>query len=121
MPRVVNKPRLEPAQNNENSNKEYSSQNSQNMQEILSRTPEFENLKAFVENILSREDYEQILTDVVNTILKEEQMALSEDSKKQIRKQKQLMGMAFSNAVCYGDQQGLLYLLSDRLGYRRKY
>lgn len=123
MARVVNKPRLEPvtSENEAFTGSNDDKKSSISPQELMARTPDFDNLKAFVETILTRDDYENILTDVVETIIKEEQMALTEESKKRIKMEKQLIAMAFTKAVSYGDQQGLLYILSDRLGYRRRY
>lgn len=122
MARVVNKPRLEPAQEPQQvSKKEQKQQNIQNKQEILNRTPGIETLKDYISTILLSDSYEEILTEMVDKLLKDEQMALTEASKADIKLQKKMLGTAFSNVVAYGDQQGLLYLLSDRLGYRRRY
>lgn len=122
MARVVNRPRLEPAPAEEKlSRREQNQQNAQNKQEILSRTPTYSTLKDYISSILLSDSYEEILTQMVDKLLKDEQMALTDASKKDIRMQKKMLGAAFSEVATYGDQQGLLYLLSDRLGYRRRY
>lgn len=122
MARVVNRPRLEPIQTEEKISKhEQKQQSIQDKQEILSRTPTYSTLKDYVSSILLSDAYEDILSEMVNKLLKDEQMALTEASKSDIKMQKKILGAVFSEVATFGDQQGFLYLLSDRLGYRRRY
>ena len=118
---VVNTPRLEPDPNAQSSKKGNKNQIAQQQQQIMSMTPGFENLKAYIGTILQENNSEEILTGLVDKFLKQEQMALTAESKEEARIKKLLFGKACSEVVAYGDQQGLLYLLSDRCGYHRKY
>lgn len=119
MARVVNKPRLEPE--TKPAEKENKQSKRSNTAEYLSRQPSYSLVKEAVGNILLSEDYEEILTDMIDKLLKDEQMALTEESKREIKLEKRILGSVLSDVVAYGDQQGLLYLLTDRLGYKRKY
>lgn len=117
---VVNTPRLDPEPNSEQKLlKNNRKQAGKEQQEILSKVPGFENLKAYISSVLSGNNAEAVLTSLVDKILKEEQMALTEETKEEARIKKVLLGRALSEVVAYGDQQGLLYLLTDRLGYRK--
>lgn len=126
MAKVVNTPRLTPIPDEQKQEttilgKLKGNNQSSAQQEILSMTPGFDNLKAFVGTVLASNNYEEVLVTVVDKILKQEQMALTPQTKEEARIKKVLLGRAFSEVIAYGDQQGLLYLLTDKLGYRKRY
>lgn len=126
MAKLVQTPRLTPLPEEQNKQTNILGRSkgpspSSIQKDLMSQTPSYENLKAFISSVLATNTYEEVLSGVVDEILKDEQMALTPQTKEQARFQKLLLGRALDEVVAYGDQQGLLYILTDRLGYRRKY
>lgn len=76
-------------------------------------------LRSNIERMLGGRDYEEKLVSLVDTILLNEQNALSDETKKKVQLEKYIFGLAFTSCNCYGDQQNFLYLMADRLGVRR--
>lgn len=86
---------------------------------LATSTPNITNLKLYLENILSNPNCEEILSTIVEELLKKEQMALNEQSKQEVQKEKKLLGYIMSTLVTYGDQYNMILSLSSKLGYRR--
>lgn len=120
MAQKVNIPRIEPGPG-DTGKKMTQKQTMSQLKEQAASTQGFMSIKLRIDAILQSNDAEQILSDLVDDILKKEQMALNEASKEEFRIQKRMLGKALSEAVAYGDQQGMLFLLSDKLGYKRRY
>lgn len=86
---------------------------------LATSTPNITNLKLYLENILSNPNCEEILSTIVEELLKKEQMALNEQSKQEVQREKKLLGYIMSTLVTYGDQYNMILSLSSKLGYRR--
>ena len=85
---------------------------------FMSASP-YLSLRSNIERMLTGKDYEKSLVALVDTILLNEQNALNDETKKHIKLQKYIFGLAFTSCNCYGDQKNFLYLMADRLGVRR--
>lgn len=126
MAKLVQTPRLNPSPEELEKQQQQKTLFKNNKQggirrDLVSQVPSYDNFKIFIESILASNNYEEILTATVEQLLKDEQMALTPQTKEAVKYKKILLGSVFNDVVAYGDQQGLLYILSDRLGYRRKY
>ena len=116
----VNTPRIEPAEG-ENGKKMTQKQTMTQLKQQAASVQGIASIKLRTDAILQSNDAEPILVDLVEDILKKEQMALTDESKEELRFQKRMLGKVFSEAVAYGDQQNMLYMLADKLGYKRNY
>lgn len=127
MAKLVQTPRLNPSpeelEKQQQQKTLFKSGNTQGnvRRDLLTQAPSYDNLKIFIESVLATNNYEEVLTAVVDKILKDEQMALTPQTKEAARIKKVTLGRVLDEVIAYGDQQGLLYILTDRLGYRRKY
>ena len=91
----------------------------QTIQLLATSFPNMTNLKSYIESILLLPNYEDILWNVVETLNKNEQIALDDESKKKIYWEKRIMGIIFTHANAYGDQYSLLKELARQLGYSK--
>ena len=76
-------------------------------------------LRSNIERMLTGGDYEEKIVAMVDTLLLDEQNAINDDTKKKIKLEKYMLGLAFTSCNCYGDQQNFLYIMADRLGVKR--
>lgn len=86
---------------------------------IANSIPTASNLKLYIENILDNPNCEEILTSIVDELLKQEQMALNDNAKESLKNQKTILAILFLEVTSYGDQYNMLLSLSQKLGYRR--
>ena len=91
----------------------------QNLNLLANAAPSLTNLKLYIESLLALPNCEDILWDMVETILRDEQMALDEETKQSIYWQKRMLGFVFTHANAYGDQYSMLKEMARQLGYTK--
>lgn len=77
----------------------------------------FNNLKVEFEKVLTHRDWESAVVFLTDELLRQEQLAMNEDVKRDIRVKKYMLGKIMTECSTQGDQQQLLFMLASRLGY----
>lgn len=116
----VNTPRIEPAEG-DNGKKMTKKQTVAQLKEQAASMQGIASIKLRIDAILQSNDPEPVLSNLVDEILDNEQRALTDESKEQYRLYKKMLGKVLNEAIAYGDQQNMLYMLADKLGYKRNY